>query len=57
MPVSDAEFEALTRRVARLELLVRQLQNEFKTLQQRVARLELIVLPPGATSEEVPDGR
>lgn len=27
MPVSDQEFEALKRRVARLEILVRQLQG------------------------------
>jgi hypothetical protein len=44
MPVSDREFEALKQRVARLEILVRQLQGQ---------------LPPlmAVASKEVPSGQ
>jgi hypothetical protein len=41
MPVSDQEFAALKARVARLEVLVRQLQG---------------ALPPLAAKQEVPNG-
>lgn len=41
MPVSDQEFAALKARVARLEVLVRQLQG---------------ALPPLVVAQEVPNG-
>jgi hypothetical protein len=42
MPVSDQEFAALKARVARLEVLVRQLQSELPPLR--------------AVAQEVPNG-